>query len=63
MTYSGVYNQSTNYNVLNEFNLSLINYRDIDDQFGKIMKIESRDTDLIVFQENKISKILFGKSV
>ena len=63
LTYSGVYNQSTNYNALNEFNLSLANYRDLDDQFGKIMKIESRDTDLIVFQENKVTKVLFGKSV
>ena len=63
LTYSGVYNQSTNYNALNEFNLSLRNFRDLDDQFGKIMKIESRDTDLIVFQENKVTKVLFGKSV
>jgi len=63
LTYSGVYNQSTNYNALNEFNLSLANFRDLDDQFGKIMKIESRDTDLIVFQENKVTKVLFGKSV
>ena len=35
LTYSGVYDQTTNYNALNEFNLSLINYKDLDDSFGE----------------------------
>jgi hypothetical protein len=63
LTYGGVYDQTTNYNALNEFNLSLANYKDMDDQYGSIQKIHSRDSDLIVFQENKIHKILFNKSV
>jgi len=63
LTYGGRYEQSTNYNGLNEFNLSLSNFRDIDDKYGSIEKISSRDTDLIVFQENKVSKIMFEKSV
>lgn len=63
LTYGGVYDQTTNYNALNEFNLSLANYKDMDDQYGSIKKIHSRDSDLIVFQENKIHNILFNKSV
>ena len=63
ITYSDVYEQSTNYNGLNEFNLSQINYKDVDDEYGDIRRIHSRDTDLVVFQENKISKLLVNKSV
>lgn len=63
ITYSDVYEQSTNYNGLNEFNLSQINYKDVDDEYGDIRRIHSRDTDLVVFQENKVSKLLVNKSV
>lgn len=60
--YSGVYNENTQYNRLNEFNLSLSNFRYLDREFGSIQKIAARDTDLVVFQENKISSVLFEKN-
>lgn len=63
ITYSDVYEQTTNYNGLNEFNLAKINYVDLDDEYGDIERVHSRDTDLIVFQENKVSKLLYNKSV
>ena len=63
ITYSDVYEQSTNYNGLNQFNLSKVNYIDLDDEYGSIQKIHSRDTNLIVFQENKVSQLLYNKSV
>ena len=63
MTYSQPYNQTTNYNGLNEFNLSRANFKDMDDSFGSIQKLWSRDTDLIVFQEDKTHKVLFQKSI
>ncbi len=63
LTYSDVYEQSTNYNGLNEFNLSKVNYVDLDDEYGDIQRIHSRDTNLIVFQENKVSQLLYNKSV
>lgn len=63
ITYSDVYEQTTNYNGLNEFNLAKVNYVDLDDEYGDIERIHSRDTDLIVFQENKVSKLLYNKSV
>ena len=62
MTYSGVYEQSTNYNGLNEFNLATAPFKDIDDSLGDIQKIISRDNDIIVFQQNKVSKLLFNKN-
>ena len=63
LTYSNVYDSTTNYNGLNEFNLSLANYKDLDAQYGSIQKLHSRDNDIIVFQENKIQNILYKKSV
>jgi hypothetical protein len=63
VTYSDVYEQSTNYNGLNEFNLAKVNYVDLDDEYGDIQRIHSRDTNLIVFQENKVSQLLYNKSV
>ena len=63
VTYSDVYEQSTNYNGLNEFNLSRVNYIDLDDEYGDIKRIHSRDTNLVVFQENKVSYLPYQKSI
>ena len=63
ITYSGVFEQTTSVNALNEFNLSLANYKDLDDVYGKIKKLYSRDNDIISFQEDKVVKVLFNKSV
>ena len=63
LTYSGVYQQTTAINRLNEFNLSLGNFKYLDRFFGSIQKLHARDTDLIVFQENKVSKVLYGKNL
>ena len=63
LTYSNVYDQTTKYNGLNEFNLSTANYKDMDDFYGSINKVVGRESDLVVFQENRVSKLLFNKSV
>ena len=63
LTYSGIYTQTSAINRLNEFNLSLGNFKYLDRFFGSIQKLFSRDTDLIVLQENKISKVLYGKNL
>lgn len=63
LTYSGVFEQSTNYNALNEFNLSLVNYKDLDDKYGSIQKLFSKDTNIIVFQEDKVHRVLFNKTI
>ena len=64
LTYSAAYNENTNLNGLNEFNLSTGNYKeDLDKKYGYIQKLYSRDTDLVVFQEDKVSKVLYGKDL
>lgn len=64
ITYSEVYNENSNLNGLNEFNLSKVNYKeDIDKKYGFIQKLYTRDTNLVVFQEDKVSYILFGKDL
>lgn len=62
LTYSEPYNENTNTNGLNEFNLSRANYKDdIEKKYGSIQKLFTRDTDIVVFQEDKVHRVLFGK--
>lgn len=63
ITYSGVYNQETNVNKLNEFNLGLLNFKNLEVLFGRIFIIDARDTDVLVLQEDKISYVLAGKNL
>jgi hypothetical protein len=61
LTYSEPFVESTNINGLNEFNLSTANYKELDKQFGSIQKLHSRDNDVLVLQEERASKVMFGK--
>jgi len=63
MTYSGIYNAETNINKLNEFNLSLANFKDLEKSFGPINKLYARRTDVLILQEDKISYVLAGKNL
>ena len=63
LTYSGVFRGDTSINRLNEFNLSLANFKDLDRDFGPIEKLYSRDRDIFVFHQDKINKVLYGKNV
>ena len=64
LTYSGVYQEGTNINRLNRFNLSLANYKDdLEKKYGSIIRLDSDDTDLLVIQEDKWSKVLYGKDL
>ena len=63
LTYSQPYEQTTNYNGINEFNLSKVNWKDMDDKYESVQKLFSRDTNLIVFQEDKIHNIPFAKDI
>ena len=63
ITYSGVYNDETNLNRLNEFNLGLANFKSLEDSFGPINKMFARETDILVLQEDKISYVLSGKNL
>lgn len=61
--YSGIYGMNTGVDRLNEFNLSLANFKYLDINDGSIQRLHSRDTDLLVFQQDKISKVLYGKNL
>lgn len=63
LTYSGIYNAETNINRLNEFNLSLANFKDLERSFGPINKLYARKTDILTLQEDKISYVLAGKNL
>lgn len=64
ITYSGVFNSSSNVNKLNEFNLSLGNFKDdIDKSYGAIYKIKGEETNLQVFQENADSQVFYEKDI
>ena len=63
ITYSGVYNPETNVNKLNEFNSGLLNYKNLELSFGAIQKMDGRETDVLVLQEDKISYVLAGKNL
>lgn len=63
LTYGGVYEATTQFNALNEFNLATANYKDMDIKYGAIRKLHARDTDLTVFQHDKTHRVLYNKSV
>ena len=63
LTYSGVYNDESNVNKLNEFNLGLLNFKPLEDSYGPIYLLDGRETDILTLQEDKISFVLAGKNL
>lgn len=63
ITYSGIFNNESNINRLNEFNLGLLNFKNLEQSFGRIFKLDGRETDVLVLQEDKISYVLAGKNL
>lgn len=63
ITYSGIYNEESNVNRLNEFNLGLVNFKTLEKSFGPIEKMHARQSDILVLQEDKISYLLVGKNL
>ena len=63
LTYSGIFSGSNNVNNLNEFNLGLVNFKDLELIFGPVMKLHNRETDILVLQEDKISYVLANKQI
>lgn len=63
ITYSGVYNDESNVNRLNEFNAGLLNFKALEESFGPIQLLFARETDVLTLQEDKISYVLSGKNL
>jgi len=63
ITYSGIFNDESNINKLNEFNIALLNFKPLEDSYGPIQKLQARSTDILTLQEDKISYVLAGKNL
>lgn len=63
ITYSGIYNDQSNINELNSFNLGQLNFKRLEDTFGPIEVLSGRMSDILVLQEDKISYVLTGKNL
>ncbi len=61
ITWSGIYEEETGYNSLNEFNPALANFKKLEDSYGEIQRSVPKDNNLIVFQNDKVSNVLHGK--
>jgi len=61
LIHSGPFNSRTGFNATNQFSVAEDITRTIDPSNGSIQKLYAEDTNLIIFQENKVSKSLIDK--
>lgn len=61
MIYSGIFNSRTGINDTNVFSVGEDITRSVDPANGSIQKLYAEDTNLVIFQENKVSKALIDK--
>jgi hypothetical protein len=61
MIYSGIFNTKTNVNQTNEFSTAEAITRAVDAADGSIQKLYAEDTNLLIFQEDKVSRALIDK--
>ena len=61
ITYSEPFQPDVNYNGLSTF--ELFSYSDLDKADGSIQKIHSRDTDMVVIQEDRTYKVSINKDI
>jgi len=61
MIYSGIYNSRTRVNNTNQFSIGESITKAVDRNYGSIQKLYAEDTNLIIFQENKVNGALIDK--
>ena len=61
LIYSNIYNANSSVNGLNEFNMSQVITKDLNPSYGKIQALKTRDTDITVFTEDKVLRVLANK--
>ena len=62
LTYSGIYNALTDFNETNVFSMGENITKSVDPTYGSIQRIYTNDGNLMVFQEDKVSRALIDKS-
>lgn len=63
ITWSDVYNDQTSFNGLSTFNLSLINFVELDRENSSIQKLYNSNGNLLVYQEDAIGLMLYNKNI
>ena len=63
LIYSSIYNSSSSVNGLNEFNASERITKDINPEYGTIQALKTRDSNVVVFTEDKVLKVLANKDI
>lgn len=63
ITWSNVYNDETNYNGLNTFNLSTKNFIKLNKEEGSIQKLHNSNGNLIVLQEDAVGVLPINKNI
>ena len=61
LIYSGIYNSRTGLNETNVFSTAENITKEVDPRYGSIQKLYTTDTNLIIFQEDKVSNALIDK--
>jgi len=61
MIYSGIYNSRTGVNDTNQFSIGENITKAVDSIYGSIQKLYAEDTNLLIFQENKVNNALIDK--
>ena len=61
LIYSGIFNSRTGINNTNVFSVGEDITKSVDPSNGSIQKLYAEDTNLIIFQENKVSRALIDK--
>ncbi len=59
--YSGIFNSKTGFNETNVFSVGESITKAVDPAYGSIQKLYAEDTNLTIFQENKVQKALIDK--
>ena len=61
MIYSGIFNSRTGINNTNQFSIAENITKSVDLAYGSIQKLYAEDTNLLIFQENKVNGALIDK--
>ena len=61
LIHSGLYNSTSEVNDLNEFNMGEKIIKELNPVYGSIQALKTRDTDVVVFTEDKVLKVLASK--
>ena len=61
LIYSGLYNSTSSVNNLNEFNMAEKITKNLNSTYGSVQAMKTRDTDVVVFTQDKVLKVLANK--